>query len=107
MTDIPGTRTQAERKVPAFSLERCKRCGICTHFCPTSAIRPDADGVPRLVDPEACTACRLCEQLCPDFAVEMVLSSAAPSGDAQETQSGDTHSEPVPEVCHVYDPCEG
>ncbi len=58
--------------VPAFSLERCKRCEICTHFCPAGAIQTDKDGIPRLVDPEACTSCKLCEQLCPDFAIRMV-----------------------------------
>jgi 2-oxoglutarate ferredoxin oxidoreductase subunit delta len=60
------------KTVPEFSLERCKRCGICSHFCPAGAITDDPDGKPRLTDPDACTSCRLCEQLCPDFAVEMV-----------------------------------
>jgi 2-oxoglutarate ferredoxin oxidoreductase subunit delta len=62
----------AHTTVPEFSLDRCKRCGICSHFCPPGAITADADGKPRLTDPEACTSCRLCEQLCPDFAIEMV-----------------------------------
>jgi len=70
--DRPAGRQQAEKVVPAFSLDRCKRCGICSHFCPVEAIGVDAEGTPRLADPDACTACRLCEHLCPDFAIEMV-----------------------------------
>jgi MinD superfamily P-loop ATPase len=65
--------TETTRKtVPEISLDRCKHCGICSHFCPAGAITADTDGRPRLTDPEACTSCRLCEQLCPDFAIEMV-----------------------------------
>lgn len=62
----------APKTVPEFSLDRCKRCGICSHFCPAEAIAADKEGRPRLADAEACTSCRLCEQLCPDFAIEMV-----------------------------------
>lgn len=60
------------KTLPTFSLERCKRCGICSHFCPGEAITAEADGTPHLTDPDACTSCRLCERLCPDFAIEMI-----------------------------------
>ena len=63
--------------VPRFSLDRCKHCGICSHFCPAGAITADDEGTPCLSDPEACTSCRLCERLCPDFAIEMVSKDQA------------------------------
>lgn len=65
-----GKTTPAESpRLPDFTRERCKQCGICSHFCPKGAIGLDAGNNPRLVDPEACTACMLCEYLCPDFGV--------------------------------------
>lgn len=60
------------KRLPVFSDERCKQCGICSHFCPRGAIATSPEGQPYLADPEACTSCRLCERFCPDFAVEMV-----------------------------------
>lgn len=70
-----GTRERAEpqkaRGLPQFIPERCKQCGICTHFCPQSCLDTDEAGYPRLIDPSACNACALCEKLCPDFAVFM------------------------------------
>ena len=57
------------KKVPVFSLKRCKRCGICAHFCPEGAIAELDDGTPTLAKPEACNSCGLCEDMCPDWAV--------------------------------------
>lgn len=74
-------RKTAHKTIPKFSLERCKRCGICSQFCPGEAIAAQADGTPLLTDPDACTSCRLCEQLCPDFAIEMIpAGSDVPAG---------------------------
>ncbi len=53
------------KKLPSFNLARCKRCGICGHFCPTEAIAFDEQGLPFLADPEACTSCNLCQDMCP------------------------------------------
>ena len=49
----------------------CKRCGICTAFCPTGALTEGPDGRP-VWDREKCIGCRLCEYRCPDFAIEVV-----------------------------------
>lgn len=71
-------------RVPGFTRERCKQCGICAHFCPKGAIELDAANNPQLVDPEACTGCMLCEYLCPDFGVAVRSNG---SGDAPEEGS--------------------
>ncbi|MCZ7664163.1 MAG: 4Fe-4S binding protein [Thermoleophilia bacterium] len=105
MTDATKSRSKKTGQIPVFDARRCKQCGICTHFCPTSAIRPDSSGSPKLVDPQACTSCRLCEQLCPDFAVEMTDREAVPPD--EDTSAAAEHPLPQPEVCHVHDPCEG
>lgn len=65
------TSRDPRRNLPDFTRERCKQCGICSHFCPKGAITTDSHGNPRLTDPEACNACRLCEYLCPDFGVKV------------------------------------
>ena len=52
-----------------LSFQRCKQCGICTHFCPEDALAELDDGTPVLEYPEKCTSCGLCEDMCPDWAV--------------------------------------
>jgi 2-oxoglutarate ferredoxin oxidoreductase subunit delta len=59
----------AKEKLPLFTLNRCKQCGICSHFCPTEAIALHKDGTPFLARPEVCNSCGLCEDMCPDWAV--------------------------------------
>jgi 2-oxoglutarate ferredoxin oxidoreductase subunit delta len=99
---------QKRRVVPTFSAERCKRCGICTHLCPSGAISSDAEGMPGAVDPEACISCRLCEQVCPDFAVTMIAADAA-DGPQEPTEQEELHDHPAkePEVCHPFGACDG
>jgi len=63
------TKNATAKKLPVFMLTRCKRCGICSHFCPEGAIAELDDGTPVLAKPDACTSCRLCEYMCPDWAV--------------------------------------
>lgn len=60
---------KTQKQLPVFRLDRCKQCGICSHFCPTEAIAIHKDGTPFLARPEACTSCGLCEDMCPDWAV--------------------------------------
>lgn len=79
------TRTNniAEKELPTFDLKRCKRCGICSHFCPVGAIGVRGTGVPYLAKPEACNSCRLCEDMCPDWAVcleTQTIDEKAPEG---------------------------
>ena len=63
------TKDLTKKKLPEFTLERCKRCGICSHFCPQEAIVVRDDGTPFLARPELCNSCGLCEDMCPDWAV--------------------------------------
>jgi len=63
------TKDLTKKKLPMFTPERCKRCGICSHFCPKEAIVVRDDGTPFLARPEDCNSCGLCEEMCPDWAV--------------------------------------
>jgi 2-oxoglutarate ferredoxin oxidoreductase subunit delta len=65
------TKDTTKKKLPAFTLERCKKCGICSHFCPAEAIVVGDKATPFLARPEVCTSCGLCEDMCPDWAVCM------------------------------------
>jgi 2-oxoglutarate ferredoxin oxidoreductase subunit delta len=59
------------KQLPVFDPVRCKRCGICKHFCSVQAIDVHDDGMPYLAKPKACTSCALCRDMCPDWAVQM------------------------------------
>ena len=61
-------RVRPEGKVVVFR-EWCKRCGICTEFCPPGALEVDSQGYPVLAHPEQCTLCGLCWMRCPDLAI--------------------------------------
>jgi len=87
---MPATKTTVERagdKKPVFDPARCKRCGICTHFCPFGAIAQREDGTPYLAKPELCTGCRLCQDMCPDWAIR--LTSAGPREESGTTEQED------------------
>jgi len=47
----------------------CKRCGICSHFCPTKALEVKNGGLPFLAHPDKCTLCGMCWIRCPDLAI--------------------------------------
>lgn len=47
----------------------CKKCGICTAFCPRQVLDSNEDGYPVVKDPDRCTGCNLCADRCPDFAI--------------------------------------
>jgi MinD superfamily P-loop ATPase len=82
---MPATKQRAGEEKPVFDAARCKRCGICAHFCPFGAIALREDGTPYLAKPEACTSCRLCQDMCPDWAIRL---AAAGMGEADENGSG-------------------
>jgi len=77
-----ATKNLTEKKLPVFTLKRCKRCDICSHFCPTEAIDVQEDGTPFLARPEDCTSCGLCEAMCPDWAIYMGLPEDGEGGGA-------------------------
>ena len=82
MTTTNATKARA-KGLPVFNLTRCKRCGICSHFCPKKCIGIHEDDTPYLAEPDACTSCRMCEYMCPDWAVCL---------DAPHTGEGDTEA---------------
>jgi 2-oxoglutarate ferredoxin oxidoreductase subunit delta len=69
--------------------ERCKTCGLCTHFCPQKCFVPgdtlnQSGYTPvKFLEEAPCTACALCAIVCPDMALKVWnLEAAAP----QETR---------------------
>lgn len=59
------------KQIPEFDVARCKKCGICKHFCSAEAIDVHEDGTPYLARPKACTSCALCRDMCPDWAIRL------------------------------------
>lgn len=55
----------------------CKRCGICTAFCPKQVFHEAEDGTVTVARPEECISCELCERLCPDLAIELLWEGEA------------------------------
>lgn len=51
----------------------CKRCGICSAFCPAGVLVQDESGRVGVQSPDRCTGCQLCELRCPDFAIHVRL----------------------------------
>jgi 2-oxoglutarate ferredoxin oxidoreductase subunit delta len=73
---MPATKERSREEKPVWNAARCKRCGICAHFCPFGAIALREDGTPYLAKPEACTSCRLCQDMCPDWAIRLTSAGA-------------------------------
>ena len=89
---VATTKDKTKKQVPVFSQTRCKRCGICSHFCPAEAIGVEEDGMPYLADSEACTSCGLCSDMCPDWAVyltEVGRGEAGGNEDGPDRAEGD------------------
>jgi len=59
----------------------CKKCGICSSFCPKNVIGQDEHGGPLFERPEDCIGCRFCELHCPDFAITVQELDADTVGD--------------------------
>jgi len=62
---------KSKRKVERIdiNLKWCKRCGICTAFCPGGVYDRAPSGEPKPVRIQDCTECRMCELYCPEYAV--------------------------------------
>ena len=63
----------ARKQVKAIRIiqEWCKRCGVCTAFCPKNVFATDPEGVVRIERLDACIACEICERMCPDLAISL------------------------------------
>ena len=74
------------KQLPVFQAGRCKRCGICKHFCSAQAIELSEDGMPYLAKPKACTSCGLCRDMCPDWAVHLRETSVGETEDRRTSR---------------------
>lgn len=87
------TKKTIMKEVPQFSSSRCKRCGICSHFCPVRVIDTCDGGTPYLADAVACTSCGLCRDMCPDWAVALE-TAAVEVPEEKEAETAETAAEP-------------
>jgi len=71
----PPAADKPKRKRPKVEIkinyDWCKRCGICTAFCPEAVFTEDPFGKPLITNPDACIDCQLCVIRCPDFAIDV------------------------------------
>ncbi|MCD4827809.1 MAG: 4Fe-4S binding protein [Candidatus Cloacimonetes bacterium] len=69
--EVTEVKTSGDyNKEPVFIYHQwCKRCGICSTFCPTGTLGRNPDGSPFVEHPEKCIHCMTCDRLCPDFAI--------------------------------------
>lgn len=59
---------------PAFSPERCVRCGLCLKACPAHALALRPGALCPTVDPLRCISCSCCHEICPHGAIQMTQS---------------------------------
>jgi len=50
----------------------CKRCGICSHFCPKQVFVCDELNSVQVNKEEDCIACEKCVIMCPEMAIEII-----------------------------------
>jgi len=55
---------------PVWDKEKCVKCGICSLFCPDSAVRMDEEGHYQ-ADLDYCKGCGLCSHQCPTGCISM------------------------------------
>jgi ferredoxin len=62
----------------SIELEKCTACGLCAKFCPTGAIRFQADEQRFDLDfiPAACIDCNICVKACPTQAITLTHDTA-------------------------------
>lgn len=65
---------------PVIDLEACKRCSLCSIYCPENAIVLDDEGWPR-IDYDHCKGCLLCMEQCPARAIRAVPEHDGPPGE--------------------------
>lgn len=52
--------------------ELCKKCGICSAFCPKKVYSFNELNGLKVAREEECTACDKCVIMCPDFAIKVI-----------------------------------
>ncbi len=92
MSDKPD---KGKKEVPLILINEslCKRCGICSAFCPTKVFDAREDGLPLVARGFDCIWCGLCEMRCPDFAI--LLKGENEQDGQKEPQGGEPVAKPT------------
>lgn len=93
--EAEGGKRRRKRGIVFITPERCKGCGYCVAFCPTSVLaladtfNKKGYHPPVVVDEEACTGCGLCGMYCPDFAIYGVRRKKVKAEDAEVAEQAE------------------
>ena len=60
---------------PIIDEETCKRCTICSQFCPDGIVYREKDA-PIVIDYDFCKGCGICATECPQEAISMEREEA-------------------------------
>jgi pyruvate ferredoxin oxidoreductase delta subunit len=55
---------------PVIQKDKCKGCGLCSEYCPDSAIKISKNK--KFIDYDYCKGCGICSLECPNHAMIMV-----------------------------------
>ena len=83
-TDTDNNHPRALRSLSRIISDGlCHRCGSCVGICPTSVLRTDEEGYPKIGNLSACTDCDLCVKVCPGDEFNLKEALGAVFGNTQ------------------------
>ncbi len=78
MDIVPGWLVKAAAGLiwvrPAFSGEKCIKCGLCVKACPVEALTLNKESKVPLLNKKTCITCSCCHEVCPEDAIRMTQS---------------------------------
>ena len=85
----PGRKKSGTGYTVVINTKWCKRCGICSAFCPAGVFLADDFGLPSPFREVKCTGCMQCVVLCPDFAIDVMPAPGENMNRNTATDTGD------------------
>ncbi len=93
------------KEVPQFSSSRCKRCGICSHFCPVGPSTPAMAACPTWPTRRPAPRAVCARDMCPDWAVALE-TAAGEVPEEKEAETAETAAEPSGNGAGSPEPCQ-